>query len=232
MTQFAYYLPGDSAIPDDARIESLGLSLVLGAGRAANPVTGGPDGAHGVIVSAEVDSSYYRPEVQRWEKVGDYWVGMDRTSPPGPIDLRRESMVPGETITMADGSEWVCPTWRLLPRVYSVFRPADEWPIMARYRWLEQRAALVMDAKLGESILSDRDAMIIAVECLRVNYRVWLPEMSMLESIDSLSAVRILECLIGGYARPSALRREMVAAWRGGANVPGLTASEIVSGGP
>lgn len=230
MTQFAYYIPNESVGPSDERLEALGLSLVLPTSRAANVVTGGPDGANGVIVSADVDSAYYRPESQRWERVGDYWIGMSRIDRPSPNDLRRDELIPGEQVKLADGSVWLCPTWRLLPRTYSMFVEPGNWPITARYRWLEQRAALVMDAKLGESVMTDRDAMVIAVECLRVNYRVWLPEMSLLESIDSTSAVKILECLIGGFDRPTALRRELVSAWRGGAKVDGLTAAEIVGG--
>ncbi len=79
----------------------------------------GPGGTSGTLLIPLVPGTEpplrigYYPTQQDWHNQGDqFWIGLDRESPPTPEDLRRRHVVAHYSMTLGDGHEWLIPVLR------------------------------------------------------------------------------------------------------------------------
>jgi len=209
MKRFLYYLPGapgaNTRILEDRGI--LGRFLAYGGRVLEHGITGikeGPDGGSGCIVAtgSNPPGDLVQQDWHRGEKV---WVGFeDLAARPGPEDLVREVTLFGYDLVLADGQTWNIPLlWRWdedhlehvphLPRTLSTEgggRPAAL--IRSEFRPLDALAKRTWQAFAREERIPVDRLFADAVEALAANYRIGLPEASLLGLLDEVLARKIL----------------------------------------
>jgi len=113
MGGYLYYVPGAG---HDVDYHAAGLDYAFDDRSPTRcPVTRGPDGAAGVVVSCDEPMRVrYVPAEQTWGPVPgtEAWVGYWRDAPPGPGDLERARMLVGHRHRLGDGQEWIIPLAR------------------------------------------------------------------------------------------------------------------------
>lgn len=133
MGDLLIYVPG-SCDRSRAGLKSLGLdgydddSLVL---TATDAIDQAPDGGVGVlfywtpkargkysIPTVDTEKQIWRPCVADGDKPhGRAWIGWSKDAQPTAADLQRETLRPGQWLTLADGGQWLIPIAQQLPRV-------------------------------------------------------------------------------------------------------------------
>ena len=145
-------------------------------------------------------------------------------NPPGPDSLVRSGdVIDGYWRPLPDGNKWLCPTARRFDSEAEMFvcnlpkklAWSDELDRMApvgierRYRAIWNLAAAYYDAASSavmdapddlhnaEPVMFEfEDADKLAVMALQTNYRVWLPEIELLELWDEQTRSRIIAALM------------------------------------
>ena len=128
MAGFLYYMPDDGPKTREA-LDALGFPHAGIIELPGGGCTGGPDGGNGHVTQlreslvADGGSSprvRYRldthAQMQTWHKIldGKMWLGWETDHPPVPLDLQRQKLRAGHTVTLADGNEWIVPVIRTL----------------------------------------------------------------------------------------------------------------------
>ncbi len=116
MNGFLYYIPNRQAVPtEDLAAVGLAHAFDEGVTPTACPVTHGPDGAGGVVLSdsARAKPGYY-PDQQTWLAAGNgLQVGWYKGEMPTRADLGRRRMLDGYHVALADGDDkWIVPVIR------------------------------------------------------------------------------------------------------------------------
>lgn len=117
MAGFLYYKPGETQQPSLERLSEWNLRHAFDTPPSAPKLNGNsPDGGVGILLGdrkqhGERSVGYY-PAEQEWHEGPDWWVGWYKEAKPGPGDLARAQQLPGYTLTMGDGNEWVLPLVR------------------------------------------------------------------------------------------------------------------------
>ena len=252
---FNYFLPGRTRVSLEDLLE-LGLGYVFEPETVATsktpftprPVTNGPGGQHGLIVSLSDEYCGYYKDRQVWKQEVDcdYWVGMWRDKPPTPETLARENLIPGQWLRLADGKSWMFPTARHWGEeddrvVWECGLPArltrddtGRWisgDVKPRYQELWRLATGLLEAILGGSAtqFSERDNLVI--ECFRCNYRVSAIEIDLLGVHDQQLRERAVEILLDLETLDTLLKKKLTtpdtgSSCAGPAALPPATATE------
>lgn len=224
MTCFYYWIP-NTDVPGKVTREFLdeqGLGCVFDKeGFSIQGNSSGPDGTRGVVV-AYADSINYGNKNLVWQKIHgiDAWIGYDKTDPPTPADLARESGVDGFFVELGDGNQWVAPRARLAPAEYGATgSPAvpcshafknGEWTRGGPLRKHQKLWAAacefwdVVEPELDKFLEIDRETItlgfarehILATTALAANYRIQRTEASILGLFDDETVGEILRTLI------------------------------------
>lgn len=198
---FIYFFPGHPGVIKRADFESRGLGYALAA--AGDPdsaaVAAGPEGKPGVLAvvpgpAAAVLPSY-KPELQRWRKGPSKWfegkelgfyVGCSKSQPPGPEQLARETVYPGNAVRLRDGHDWVIPRvaailpdrGSTLPRVLDLGDDCETvvTKVDPRFEAVANAAFKFWMDFSGQSEEKDRqtgrEQIELAVAALQVNYKI------------------------------------------------------------
>ena len=182
---FLYYLPDRLTISLE-ELRAVGLGYAFDApGWTFGKAPKGPDGKEGMLVGYcggnERLLGYKPPDEQTWRGVPGTpaMVGMYTADPPSPKSLVRPSALPGRSLELGDGREWLVPvvrTWRgdeesaawvlELPTAAGLDDEGN-WTaseVVAKYahlykaavRWYELKQALI--AELARAQADDDDA--------------------------------------------------------------------------
>ncbi len=194
MRNMLYYLPQLGALNADV-LAQYGLTRVaFAAHKTVNAVLqNGPDGKAGTLVMfsnpcAQKDPEFrfaYSAGSQTWNQNADgSWCGFYTDGKPGPDDLARANMVPGDFVELRDGNKWVVPAVRLgngglgVPRGLSVSSGGELiQEDLPEYSDVCAAADTVFDFCLKEMVGAERsmmflDAIKYASCALSLNYRI------------------------------------------------------------
>jgi hypothetical protein len=122
MSGFLYFRSGDTRPLTKEGIAKLGLSYAFTGSIENRQTTGNsPSGKAGSVLAEDArhqgKTIGYYPDKQTWRKLPnvegrpELWVGYWNDAKPGPEDLERKPMLPGEvSMMLGDGKRWVIPT--------------------------------------------------------------------------------------------------------------------------
>ncbi|MEO1528068.1 MAG: hypothetical protein AAFX06_21770 [Planctomycetota bacterium] len=233
MSSFLYFIPDVPSVSRDI-IEAAGLAYAIDhtTGRGCD----GPKGGRGMVLRTDDDLATMDAESQSWleaPKFGadqaPYWIGWNGAKPT-PEDLARKEQMRGQWITVQDGSRWYVPTllsWsegKELPAVYENRLPTSigiddngnptVGQVVPKYRDMFDiglRVVSVMAGR-GEEAMAGSEVIKFAANCLGINYRVSLLELSasVLGCISTDDAFQIAKIAVdwAGY-------EESVGNWAG-----------------
>lgn len=115
-----YFVEGFTSL-GAGKVGEAGLSHAFPAGSSFGSVQvmPGPAGLSGVVVAPDGERAAYCAEEQEWREISPAfgkrrWCGWWNDSPPTPPSLQRAGQLPGKSVRMADGAEW------LVPRAYEI----------------------------------------------------------------------------------------------------------------
>jgi hypothetical protein len=212
MRRFLYFLPSASGCPESL-LAKLGIADRF-PGSAPGMVSfdacvcDGPCG-NGVLLGGGGQPPLYLPESQDWMEGERYWVGCDRSLPPGPDELARLDGLPGYETKLGDGRDWIVP--RLLE--WNADRRTPDAPCHLPARQTMQnvltggtarlvlrprfREASEIASKAFEGFAHQRTApfdalFIAAAKLLSVNYRLGVEEINLLGLFDPTLVMRVL----------------------------------------
>lgn len=203
MSEFLYYFPAGKHALDKAAWQALCCSHNLQYLSKAAPTVRacrGPDNSDGVVVAARTSGDGgapgYYPDKQVWRNCGGYWLGATRGELPGQDELRHKEQLPGHSVELADGSEWlmpyaiVAPGTLALPRIFGVDADGnDALSVHPRYQDFADKAERFWNAvgdSAGAQITANYDELLaLAVSGLSLNYRVGENELRMLGVLDT-----------------------------------------------
>lgn len=198
---FLYFIPTNATqvIPDD--IDRLGLGYAIDKPTPRGCT--GPERQRGFamrenpdnLVNFNRDSQTWVPAPKLDAESPPYWVGWE--SLPTPEDLQRAEQVPGDWVTLVDGSKWLVPklmnwsesgdkdrpaVWsHCLPRCIGIDENGNptQADLVPKYSDLFDFGMKVIVRLSGiESGITDNEFIRFAANCLGVNYRVSLLELS------------------------------------------------------
>ncbi len=209
MSAFLYFFPDHphaiakaADIPPACKLDTIldGAKLAYGLGRTA-----GPEGTSGFMIAvrpgdeAKAARCGYHPDEQRWAKVCadgkvTHWLGYEKATPPGPADLARPRMVPGDLVRLADGNEWVIPCIHVpLTTLPLVFRADQDGQsvlsVPERYEDICRLGATWFDRVARAEKLPYDEWLNFAAALLGLNYRLGLREILEIGLLDNSAAV-------------------------------------------
>lgn len=187
---YQIFIPGGKEKSD---LIEVGLNH-LAPSVALKEIVSGPTDGPGLLCSWFTNrdelNQGYRSEFQDWiPAIADgehfpaerYWVGLEKTSPPTPVDLERRTLYNGGSIDLNDGHRWKIPRADSLP--CEMIRDDDgetQFHRDAKYARFCSEAAEWNEVFLGHNVggkttyTALRDFVELA---LQVNYRL-VPEVS------------------------------------------------------
>jgi hypothetical protein len=192
MRSILYFLVTDKAAAAPADLEAVGLAHALSDHGTASVRVRGPENLEGLLIAAngaagETPALVYQSEKQAWRKGpgGKYFVGVDRAAMPGPDDLARAKIYPGQAVKLLDGNEWIVPrcVGMLDDRPMTLPRQLDladdgETAIARPHPRYEALCARAFDWWLQWSRQSETkklttgEQLDLAIAALAVNYRI------------------------------------------------------------
>lgn len=225
MAGFLYFRSGDQRPVTKEVVSSLELGYAFPAGVQSGQVgNNSPSGKQGVVFADEKRHQGrrvgYFPSEQTWRKMPnregrpELWVGFWNDAKPGPEDLVRGNMIPGEVaMTLGDGNRWVIPTLAefdsekrdgdcTLPAPLdfddegNLFTTAPVGEYGELWEAVHPVAVGVCfggtepDAEIREP--SEKDIRAAAFRLLRTNYVVDMPELVMLGCLRNDSTFRTI----------------------------------------
>ena len=204
---FIYFVPGDHA-PAAETLAALGILGRVHPGAVAHPTRvspAGPGGAAGFTLPGPSDERRaFKPAEQEWREApgGGYWIGWWKSRRPTPESLAKpRGGRPGHLVRLADGRDWLIPVARHFDGTCGVPRRLR---LNAKYEWEladpipgyeslvagAERAYRHIRAEMGESgegaaLLTEEEAIGLAVEGLATNYDIGPAECSALGLFDT-----------------------------------------------
>lgn len=224
MAGFVYFLPGVSAA-DAGVLAQRQLSHAFDGNDIEQlPLVQGPGDLGGLLIGHKTPDPKrpdglavmrYVSDVQTWRHVEqhDWWLGWRTDAPPGPADLERATMVAGYRVSLADDREWLMPVARAqadregrefqttLPCTSGVDFATGEmvYDVKPAYQKLYDRACRYFEWFVsGEDSdpPSDRELFALCVDCLAVNYRLSIWEVSALSLLTRENVLPALQAVI------------------------------------
>ena len=203
-----YFLENQKAATAE-NLKSAGIQHLLPS-PASREHAKGPGGKPGVLVvddSIKVDR-IYNSDSQTWARrfgSDGCYVGFWNDKPPTPLELMRPDAKPGTGVKLLDGNEWVVPVLRQYRedggqikfdcKLPTVFKQDEETGRMVtgevtrQYRDVWNDACAIADRFIeemkGGTIEIDTDVYDRFIgDVIGINYRVGLPEISVLGLLD------------------------------------------------
>jgi hypothetical protein len=226
MSHLIYFIPGETAAIDRAKIDAAGLAHAFEARIVRGGCATGPDGTGGVLLSAGDDGKVgFFPDRQTWKRFprGAAWVGFYTDDRPTPADLQTAHALAGHSLELLDGQSWTVPlarqfrdegeTFRFqtaLPQTVSLDDEGD-WTsggILPRYMQLWELACQWYDSRthaeieeVGETTATVkfefvRDVLDAAAAALAVNYRLGKVEIALLGLLTVDLAYTVLDLVV------------------------------------
>jgi len=181
---------------------------------ATRSVNAGPEGQPGTLIAPNPgpgrDGKAFLPTKQVWHRApgASWFFGWLKDDPPSPEGLARESTLPGHLVCLGDGNPWQIPVARfatgeiVLPKALGLdaagnfaLRPLPEFSYLAD--GAEKFWQAWSGAAKGEMVTIDFEKYWpIAVEALRLNYRVGAQEVSVLGLVTTPNLWDVLKALI------------------------------------
>jgi hypothetical protein len=227
MTSFLYYVPGhqkDMISPEE--IAKAGLGYVFDNPHTAtcNSLrSSGPDGKAGAIITdhsrIEPGRNQYKPDAQTWAINHDhgFWVGIWNEAMPGPDDLQRKKLVPGQTIELGDrGQVWLVPMAQrfseptdpdrwfdvqcTLPsrlefgpgRTVLLGRPFEKYSVIWAICQADRRLRSGSGTEADERLVVGINRIFAAIAVLQANYAIGATEVELLGLFDQDAHENIL----------------------------------------
>jgi len=158
----------------------------------------------------------YDEAKQVWQRLADgVWLGMDKANRPTPNTLCRKSQVPGHMVQLNDGKLWHIPVARAFPTgsrlpqvmIFNQKTGQLEYSVKQEYMNLYAMGEQVHEQFIGkmaevanaleagngnqqiEMNLCDKDLWLIGKEALKLNYRIDIAEINMLQLFDTQSTL-------------------------------------------
>ncbi|HOX08995.1 MAG TPA: hypothetical protein PK280_21545 [Planctomycetota bacterium] len=250
MAGLLYYVPGQPGVLA-SDLDRLGLRAALGPAAPPPPfgeVRRGPDGARGCVLAPKPEvpggrspEIRYAPDAQLWRPApgGAYWVGRELAEPVLPEDLMRAQSIGGHWVRLEGGQDWLVPVARtfdagsvlphalvLGPEGQVVREPLERYAAISAkaervWAWAAAQHRLPVQAAEPPESLSDAEGLTVAAAALGLNYRLALPEISLLRLVTDENAVKVLEAFVDF---PSLLARAMEYDAASKKNGPGASA--------
>lgn len=228
-----YFLATEAGTATKAVITKAGVAYAFDGQVTSVRVLQGPNGKAGLVFwSAKFSYSGYSPEHQRWRSIpgSEAMVGLDDRFEVLPELLKRENVLEGALVQLADDHAWEIPIARKrfvedgklvyvhnLPRSIGV-DDEGEWVVgepLLKYRYLWNVAEdYCVSCYGGEPREGARDMNIwkellnAAVEVLNTNYRLAAAEVSLLGLFSKQHAVKVLDVLIDAATLDSWLKKK------------------------
>lgn len=202
-------------------IERLGLGYAID--KPTSKGCTGPGQQRGYVMGSSPEhlckmhepSQTWVPAPKLGNEKAPFYVGWEGDLPT-PDSLKRERIIDGETITMVDGSKWIVPqlvNWQegdSVPVVWSTRLPitidVDDFgnpcdgTVVHRYKDLFDTGLMVLSKLAGSKDIgiTNSQAILFAANCLGVNYRVSMFELSskVLSCLSTDDAIRIIHSAI------------------------------------
>jgi hypothetical protein len=220
MSGFLYFFIGDEFrnAPTDEQLKEMKLEHLVGA-TFSQAAWGGNETMEGAGVICAIAQSGlseggtepkvgYYPDTQQWVAGGEkWWIGWEKDSRPGPVDLVRGEQMPGYEVKLGDGGLWLVPCERFLPRtlkldgVGEVQRvPLAKFAAMGEktaVAWDEYRAVVkARDKNKVDDLFSIRSWIEMGNHFLGVNYWVGRIEANELNLWNDQTLVTTVEAIL------------------------------------
>jgi len=179
------------------------------------PVFARPSGAGSAVASpsspavaspsSPAVASPSSPDASAANAAPAYYLGWRPDEPPTADELARPRPIPGRTVTLGDGGEWLTPVARSVDGRFGVDvtygLDADGREAMtpvARHRRLWELASEAATAYLDpDRGLGHAEALELAIEALAANYRLGRPEILALGLLASDTVLEIVRIVTG-----------------------------------
>jgi len=217
----------------------------------------GPDGGRGHLLAigtvAAPDSGLrsYAPAAQTWQPEPEhvpphYWLGWDTAEPPAPEDLLRPEPCGGHLTRLGDGALWLVPAARTIEGgsmlhkgigigpggalVAAVLPRFCAFSAKAEALWQHIYGSLEQDETATESTatMEDKEAYLLAVEALAINYRLSTAEATVLGLLPEPSLDAVLRAIVD-FPSLEAFGRAIAASKKAAAEAPRPGPSAISS---
>jgi hypothetical protein len=195
---------------DESVLESIRARVFWDVDPKSLPVVGidrGPSGQSGHLLLGPGQHRVFgfAKDEQEWRDCGEFWLGWDKQRLPTPEELQRERVVPGETVKLADGLEWVCPVIRRpvegcylpgVPAVLQKFGSTYQTKVNPRYLDVWNDSGKAWDRFFSKSIKLS-EMLDHSVNFLSTNYRIEVASASALEIFDADAMESVLSIGLG-----------------------------------
>lgn len=219
-----YFIPNAKTL-NSKLLESAGIADFL-PNPIARETTAGPTGTAGILVTQQYESTpalQFQPDQQTWlkrDRDGRCWLGVHHGHSVTASMLARESQFEGDRVRLADGSGWVVPRIRefrerdtespfsvqyRLPRSLTYDPETGTFTtgnVISQYRAIADEAIVIGDAVhsqlVGKGSAELPQARIdrFAGAVLRLNYRVDVPELGLLELLDESTLIKVVRAAL------------------------------------
>lgn len=150
----------------------------------------GPTGMAGVLVypkpanGEDLPSCIFNPATQHWVQFRNYWIGIEKDSPPKVATLAKRKRMLGIDYVDEQGETWIIPVIRannnsdhLLSRSWTFDKDGKMVSQMVpKHQRLWEVAGIFMDALAGNVEIGDMELNLLLVEVLQANYYVGVGE--------------------------------------------------------
>ncbi|QDV22933.1 hypothetical protein [Aureliella helgolandensis] len=238
-----FFIPEAKAVSDQL-LRDHGLDRIILAGRHHRETFRGPSGGQGLLIAdarTPAGALEYLADKQTWSPRFGFssLVGTFNDKPPTPRELLREKTLPGESIRMVDGHDWIVPllrNWRpgetldfsaTLPRVMRQSPETGSFvlgDVVPQYSAIWETSLdiantlLAQLAKDGAAELNDAITMQFVCDLLAINYTVDASIVSHLQILTPELSGRIITSALDWDTLRAHLKKLLSRSTSGGTN--------------
>lgn len=214
MAGFLYFFE-DAVSANGKQIEDFGLTdILVGGSFCYGQIDRGPNGGKGVLVALKKADVKLRfdADVQEWQRVpAGYWLGLDRSCPPGPDDLAKAKQAFGDFAKLGDGNAWMIPVARVFgggTNLMCNYGFDADGKVVPKLERLNERVALAADRIYNWYSFNDEtqamtrsESLQAAADALSINYHVGLYEAVFLNLLNEENIDTVFYCLLDAHER-------------------------------
>lgn len=220
-----YFFPGAKTL-SSRLLAAAGVSDLLDAPIVARDTTVGPGDVAGLLVTRQTAGDpdlRYAADRQRWlqrDAAASCWLGCWCEQTHAPANYAREKQFDGERIRLADGSQWIVPRIRefretdqdspfsvryCLPRSLTYDPETGAFAagqVVHQYRAIADEAVAIGEAVhsqligTGSAALEQGRIDRFAGGVMRLNYRLDVPELGLIELLDETTLTQIVRAAL------------------------------------
>jgi hypothetical protein len=164
----------------------------------------GPGGKRGLLCSPFSDVLVdYIPDKQKWQKIKNIWIGIDKNIKPEDIVL--ENTTAGYFVELGDGNKWIIPVAMLEAPNFSLpqYETLDEdgnwvWKVDDKYSFLSCLAEELWNSIDDKQVFEiDEDRMrMICCAAIGINYNVTDMECAVMRLLTQEAYIGIMKAMI------------------------------------